>query len=50
MQVSGFSFIRNGTLLGYPYLESLRSLLPLCDEVIVAVGQGQDDTLGTVQN
>ncbi|NJO16697.1 MAG: glycosyltransferase [Thioploca sp.] len=49
MQVSGFSFIRNGTLLGYPYLESLRSLLPLCDEVIVAVGQGQDDTLTRLQ-
>lgn len=49
MQVSGFSFIRNGTLLGYPYLESLRSLLPLCDEVVVAVGKGQDDTLARIQ-
>jgi hypothetical protein len=27
----------------------LRSLLPLCDEVIVAVGQGQDDTLTRLQ-
>jgi hypothetical protein len=45
MKISGFSFIRNGTLLGYPYIESLRSLLSLCDEVVVAVGAGQDDTL-----
>lgn len=45
MTISGFTFIRNGTLLGYPYVESLRSLLSICDEVIVAVGQGQDDTL-----
>jgi hypothetical protein len=44
MKISGFTFIRHGTLLGYPYIESLRSLLPLCDEVVVAVGAGLDDT------
>ncbi|HEC83778.1 MAG: glycosyltransferase [Candidatus Parabeggiatoa sp. nov. 2] len=48
MKISGFTFIRNGTLLGYPYIESLRSLLPLCDEVVVAVGAGQDDTLARI--
>jgi hypothetical protein len=50
MKISGFSFVRNGSLLGYPYLESLRSLLPLCDEVVVAVGQGQDDTWERLQS
>jgi hypothetical protein len=49
MKISGFSFIRNGTLLGYPYLESVHSLLALCDEVIVAVGKGKDDTLARLQ-
>ncbi len=49
MKISGFTFIRNGTLLGYPYIESLRSLLSVCDEVIVAVGQGADDTLERIQ-
>jgi hypothetical protein len=48
MLVSGFTFIRNGTLLGYPYLESLRSILPLVDEMVVNVGRGQDDTLERV--
>jgi len=48
MKISGFTFIRNGTLLGYPYIESLHSLLPLCDEVIVVVGNGQDDTLARI--
>jgi len=38
MKVSGFTFIRNGTLLGYPYVESILSILPLCDEFTVAVG------------
>lgn len=30
--------------LGFPFLESVRSLAPLCDEVIVAVGEGEDET------
>jgi hypothetical protein len=45
MRVSGFTFLRNGSLLGYPYVESIRSALPLCDEFVVAVGEGEDDTL-----
>ncbi|TSA50938.1 MAG: glycosyltransferase [Nitrosomonadales bacterium] len=49
MKVSGFTFIRNGTLLGYPYVESIRSVLPLCDEFIVAVGAGDDDTLARIK-
>lgn len=45
MKVSGFTFLRNGTLLGYPFVESIRSVLPICDEFVVAVGDGEDDTL-----
>jgi len=45
MKVSGFSFLRNATLLGYPYIESIRSALPICDEFVVAVGDSEDDTL-----
>lgn len=48
MKVSGFTFLRNGVVLGYPFIESLRSLLSVCDEVVVAVGQSQDDTLARV--
>ena len=44
MKISGFSLVRNGTLFDYPYLESLRSLLPLVDELIINVGIGEDDT------
>ncbi|MCE9620636.1 MAG: glycosyltransferase [Planctomycetes bacterium] len=49
MKVSGFSFIRNGTLLGYPFVESIRSVLPLCDEFVISVGQGEDDTLERIR-
>jgi hypothetical protein len=49
MKISGFTFLKNGTLLGYPYLESIRSLLPLVDELVVAIGQSEDDTLERVR-
>jgi glycosyltransferase involved in cell wall biosynthesis len=49
MKVSGFSFIRNGSILGYPYIESICSLLQVCDEVIIAVGVSDDDTLARIQ-
>ena len=49
MKVSGFTFLRNGTILGYPYVESLKSLLAVCDEVVIAVGNSDDDTLAQVQ-
>src|SRR3954471_24070264 len=49
MKISGFTLVRNGTQFDYPYLESLRSLLPLVDELIVNVGIGTDDTLERVR-
>ncbi len=50
MKVSGFTFIRNAIKLDYPIVEAIQSILPLCDEVIVAVGQSEDDTLGLIQS
>lgn len=47
--ISGFTFIRNGVELGFPFEASIRSLLPLVDEMVVAVGQGSDDTLERVR-
>ena len=49
MKVSGFTFLRNGTILGYPYIESLKSLLAVCDEVVVALGNSDDDTYERVK-
>ena len=45
MQVSGFSVVRNAIRYDYPFLESLRSLLPLVDELVVAVGDCDDGTV-----
>lgn len=44
MTISGFTFVKNGVLLDYPFLESIRSILPICQEVVIAVGEGEDDT------
>jgi glycosyltransferase involved in cell wall biosynthesis len=44
MILSGFTFVKNGVILDYPFLESIQSILPICDEVVVVVGQSDDDT------
>lgn len=49
MKVCGFSFVRNGVKFDYPFEEAIRSILPICDEVIVAVGNSEDDTLSRVK-
>lgn len=36
--VSGITFIKHGLTLGYPIRESIESIEPLCDEVIINVG------------
>jgi len=44
MKVSGFTFLRNGQKLGYPFVASIRSILPLVDEFVIALGPCEDDT------
>ena len=44
MFVSGFTFIRNAINLDYPVKEAILSILPLVDEMVVAVGQSDDKT------
>lgn len=43
MRISGFSFARNAQKLYYPVAESIRSILPICDEFHIAIGKGDDD-------
>lgn len=50
MKVSGFTFVRNAVKFDYPVVEGIRSILPLCDEFIVAVGNSDDDTLGLIRS
>jgi hypothetical protein len=50
MKVAGFTFIRNAVLYDYPVTEAIRSVLPLCDHFVVAVGKSDDNTLQLVQS
>jgi len=49
MKVTGFSFIRNGQKFDYPFVEAIQSILPLCDDFVVAVGKSDDNTLELVK-
>ncbi|MBK8670416.1 MAG: glycosyltransferase family 2 protein [Saprospiraceae bacterium] len=49
MNVTGFTFIRNAIKFDYPIVEAILSVLPLCDEFVVAVGNSQDDTLTLIK-
>lgn len=44
MKVSAFTFLRNGQKLGYPFVESIRSALPIVDEFVIALGPCDDAT------
>ncbi|WP_205508329.1 glycosyltransferase family 2 protein [Longitalea arenae] len=50
MKISGFIIIRNAVINDYPVTEAIRSVLPLVDEMIVSIGDSEDDTLGLIQS
>ena len=50
MKVAGFSFIRNAVQFDYPVVEAITSVLPLCDEFVIAVGASDDDTLDLIKS
>jgi hypothetical protein len=49
MRTAGFTFIRNALLYDYPVVEAIKSVLPLCQHFVVAVGRSDDDTLDLVR-
>lgn len=49
MTISGFSYIRNGFSYQYPFLEAIQSILPLCHEFVVAVGDSTDGTREAIE-
>ena len=44
MKVSGFTFVKNAVKYGYPVVESIKSVLPIVDEMIVCLGDSEDET------
>ncbi|MSR41710.1 MAG: glycosyltransferase, partial [Phycisphaerales bacterium] len=48
-RLAGITFLRNAVRLGYPFVESIRSILSIVDEFVVAVGESDDGTLEAVR-
>ena len=42
--LSGFTIVRNAVTLDYPIVSAIRSILDICDEVVVNVGRSDDGT------
>ena len=49
MKVAGFTFIRNAIQNDYSIVEAITSILPICDEFIVAHGNSNDETLNLIE-
>jgi hypothetical protein len=50
MKVCGFTFIRNAEKFNFPVIEAIKSVLPVCDKFVVAVGESEDNTRQIIQN
>ena len=50
MKISGFTIIRNAIINDYPAVEAITSILPVVDEMIVAIGKSDDDTEGLIRS
>jgi len=50
MKISGFTLVRNAERLDFPVEASIRSILPIVDEVVVNVGRSEDATLDLVRS
>jgi len=50
MKISGATIVRNAIKFRYPVVEAILSVLPICDEYIVNVGDSTDGTLELVKS
>jgi len=50
VKVAGVTFIRNAEKFAYPIREAILSILPICDQIIVAIGHSEDKTLELIES
>jgi hypothetical protein len=50
MKISGFTIAKNAVKFDYPVVEAITSVLPVCDEFLVNVGDCDDGTLELIQS
>ncbi len=49
MKVCGFTIVRNAIKFDYPVIESIMSVLPMCDKFIVCLGNSEDSTREAIE-
>ena len=49
MKIAGFTYVRNGFDYGVPFLESIQSVLSICETFVVAVGDSTDGTREAIE-
>ncbi len=50
MKISSFTIVRNAVKFDYPVIESILSVLPLVDDLLVSVGKSDDGTLELIRS
>jgi len=50
MKICGFTIVRNGVKFDYPFAESIRSLLPIVDKLVINYGVSEDETLAVLKS
>ena len=50
MKISGFTIIKNAVIMDYPIVEAIQSILPVVDEMVVLIGDGEDDTEALIRS
>ena len=50
MKITGFTIVRNAIKFDYPVVESITSILPICNEFIVSVGNSDDNTRELIES
>ena len=47
--ISGFTYVRNGLQMEYPFIEAIKSVLDICDEFVIAIGDSTDGSREAVE-
>jgi hypothetical protein len=50
MKIAGFTIVKNAVTYDYPVVESIRSILPVVDEMLVSIGDGEDETEALIRS
>ena len=50
MKITGVTIIKNAIINDYPIVEAIESILPVVNEMIVSIGDSEDETIALIQS